>query len=207
MAWLILLFWFAIIYSTICRINDKIKESKQKRLNKKHGQVINLNDLADGKKDIKEQKNVYMCGNCWWRVEEEDKYCSHCWSSFVDKKEKENSEYHYVWVQFESIYHPNTFYWKTYTYKTKSNFSYHQIIYVPTENWTKKARVVNERLDPRSISYNLNNIRIIPNDDNENINRWYKNNLKKDRTSRENRYYVNSVRDDILREERELYRD
>ena len=56
MAWLILLFWFAIIYSTICRINDKIKESKQKRLNKKHGQVINLNDLADGKKDIKEQK-------------------------------------------------------------------------------------------------------------------------------------------------------
>ena len=99
MAWLILLFWFAIVYSIISRINDKIKKNEQKRLNKKHGQVINLNDQADGKNDIKEQKN-------------------------------------------------------------------------------------------------------------EKINKWYKNNSKyKNHTSRENRYYVNSVRDDILREERELYRD
>lgn len=73
--------------------------------------------------------------------------------------------FHLVWVQFESKYTPNTFYWRIYTYRTKCNLKYNEIIEVPTANWTKKARIVNENVNPHNISCNLSDLKT--------INEWY----------------------------------
>ena len=73
----------------------------------------------------------------------------------------EYSEYHYIWVQFESKIKPGTFYWGTYAYKTKQNFHRGQIIDVPTIKWMRIARVLEENKDPRTISCNISDVKII----------------------------------------------
>ena len=64
-------------------------------------------------------------------------------NEYIENKNSGNlNTFHYIWVQFESEIYPGTFYWNTYTYKTMKTFHFWDIIYAPTSNWTKKARVL-----------------------------------------------------------------
>jgi hypothetical protein len=83
-------------------------------------------------------------------------------NEYIENKNSGNlNTFHYIWVQFESEIYPGTFYWNTYTYKTMKTFHFWDIIYAPTSNWTKKARVLETNKSISSINCPLSIIKEI----------------------------------------------